>query len=154
MYFPSSSKTTALRDLDQIRSNIFFPDRRCDTAIQFSACYILNVPCVDSLPRPICMDDCIVAETILRYACVKEFRLILVINNTLSRIVGQFDCHRPETYIEGTADYSTQCLPLVKLRKCVCVYVRTYLYVSWGPQQGKITSKISEISRVVYDKIR
>ena len=119
MYFPSSSKTTAFHDLDQIRSRIFFPDQRCSTAIQFSACYLLNVPCADSLPRPICMEDCIVAETILRYACVKEFRLILVVNNTLSRIVGQFDCHRPETYIEEAADYSTQCFPLVRLSMCV-----------------------------------
>ena len=120
MYFPPSSKTTALQDLDQIRSRIFFPDQRCDVAIQFSACYLLNVPCVDSLPRPICMDDCIVAETILRYSCVNEFQLVLVINNTLSHIVGQFDCHRPETYIEGTTNYSTQCFPLVKLSTCVC----------------------------------
>ena len=120
-YFPSSSQLTALHDLDEIRSRIFFPDQRCNMAIQFSACYLLNVPCIDSLPRPICMDDCIVAETILRYACVSEFRLVLVVNNTLANIVGRFDCHKPDTYIEGATDYSTQCLPLVKLRKCVCM---------------------------------
>ena len=131
LYFPPSSQLTALDDLNEIHDHVFFVDERCDKAIEFAACYLLRIPCVDSLPRPICVDDCIVAETILQYACVKDFRFILAVNNTLSHTVDQFDCHRPESYINGTTEYSTHCLPLVKLRKYICVgeYVCMFIHL-------------------------
>lgn len=129
LYFPPSSKLTALDDLTEIRKNVFFTDLRCDISIQFSACYLLRVPCDDSLPRPICIDDCIVAETILKYSCAKDFKLILLVNNTLSHIIGQFVCQQPETYIEGTTNYSTHCFPLSKLSKYVYMYAWMYLCI-------------------------
>lgn len=65
------------------------------------------------------------AETILQYACATDFKFILAVNNTLSHSLDQFDCRRPESYIFGTTEYSTDCLPLVKLSKYMCV---VYMY--------------------------
>ena len=121
LYLPSSSQLNALDDLNQIHDHVFFMDQRCDKAIDFAACYWLRIPCVDSLPQPICIEDCIVAETILKYSCATDFRFILAVNNMLSRTLEQFDCHQPESYISGTTEYSTDCLHLVKLRKYICV---------------------------------
>lgn len=124
LYFRPSSQLNALKDLTEIRNHVIFKDSRCDTAVKFSACYLLRVPCVDSLPMPICMDDCIVAETILKYSCVDEFNFLLaVVNNSLSQTLERFDCQRPESYIEGTKNYSTQCVQLIKLRKYLRIYV-------------------------------
>ena len=126
LYFLPSSQLTALDDLNEIHDHVFFMDERCDKAIEFAACYFLRIPCADSLPRPICMEDCIVAETIIQYSCATEFKFILAVNNTLSHALDQFDCHQPESYINGTTEYSTHCLPLVKLRKYM--YVSAYVY--------------------------
>ena len=127
LYFrrPTAQFDALNRDLNEIHSKLD-QQSECNEAFEFLACYLLHLPCIDSLPRPVCMDDCIVAETIIRYTCVSEFQFILGLNNTLSYVVKQFDCQRPESYILGTTSYSTQCFPLAKLstyvivRICVC----------------------------------
>ena len=124
LYFWRPMQLDALSDLNEVRSKLN-QQSECVEAIEFLSCYLLHLPCIDSLPRPVCMDDCIVAETILRCICVSEFQFVLGLNNTLSHVVRQFDCQRPESYIQGTtiASYSTQCFPLAKLSMYVYIWL-------------------------------
>jgi len=65
LYFQPSSQVPAFNDTTEIFKVVVFSDHRCAVVIMLSACYLSRTPCIDSLPKPICMEDCIVTETVL-----------------------------------------------------------------------------------------
>ncbi|XP_065902189.1 uncharacterized protein [Dysidea avara] len=115
-FFPPSSRVQDFKDLKELLENVLFTDDRCRATLSFSACYFAFVPCSNSLPEPACMDNCELIDAIREYFCPDEFRLVLKINNSLSRDLGSLDCRHPSVYLR-TTNFSSNCFALDKLEE-------------------------------------
>ena len=89
---------------------------KCMISLTYVSCFFAYVPCDPSggLPLRICPEDCIVPDVISLYACRDIYDIIRGFNNSVGRVIREFNCLEPSTYINS--EYSpNECLPIVTL---------------------------------------
>ena len=85
-------------------------------SLTYVSCFFAYVPCDLSggLPLRICPEDCIVPDVISFHTCREVYDVIRGFNNSVGRLIREFNCSDPSTYING--DYSpSECLSIVTL---------------------------------------